>query len=63
MKKKHSPNSFLKEGIILPPGLAALLTAKAMGATELVITDLIANKLDMATELGATQAFQVSPSL
>jgi L-iditol 2-dehydrogenase len=40
-------------------GLATLLTAKAMGATELVITDLIASKLDTAADLGATQVLQV----
>jgi threonine dehydrogenase-like Zn-dependent dehydrogenase len=40
-------------------GLATLLAARAMGATELVITDLRINRLDTATELGATKVLQV----
>jgi L-iditol 2-dehydrogenase len=40
-------------------GLATLLAARAMGATELVITDLRVNRLDTATELGATKVLQV----
>ena len=36
-----------------------MLTAKAMGATELAITDLLGSKLDTAADLGATHVLQV----
>ncbi|XP_037948379.1 sorbitol dehydrogenase [Teleopsis dalmanni] len=37
-----------------PIGLVTLLTAKAMGASVILITDLVQNRLDVAKELGAT---------
>lgn len=36
-----------------PIGLVTLLVAKAMGATKVVITDIMPNKLDVAKQLGA----------
>jgi len=36
-----------------PIGLVTLLTAKDMGATKVIITDLIQSRLDVAKELGA----------
>jgi Zn-dependent alcohol dehydrogenase len=36
-----------------------MLTAKAMGATEVAITDLLTSKLDTAAEIGATHVLQV----
>lgn len=37
-----------------PIGLVTLLVAKSMGASEVVITDLVQQRLDVAKELGAT---------
>ncbi|XP_036328901.1 sorbitol dehydrogenase-like [Rhagoletis pomonella] len=37
-----------------PIGLVTLLTAQAMGADQITITDLVQNRLDVAKELGAT---------
>ncbi|XP_038072518.1 sorbitol dehydrogenase-like [Patiria miniata] len=42
-----------------PIGLLALLTAKAMGATHIAITDLDQGRLDMAKKLGAHHALRV----
>uniref|UniRef100_A0A1A9X1Z6 Sorbitol dehydrogenase n=1 Tax=Glossina brevipalpis TaxID=37001 RepID=A0A1A9X1Z6_9MUSC len=36
-----------------PIGLATMLVAKSMGATKVMITDLLQQRLDVATELGA----------
>ncbi|XP_065349064.1 sorbitol dehydrogenase-like [Cloeon dipterum] len=36
-----------------PIGLVSLLSAKAMGATNVIITDIMQNRLDLAKELGA----------
>ncbi|XP_043863338.1 sorbitol dehydrogenase isoform X2 [Drosophila mojavensis] len=37
-----------------PIGLVTLLVAQSMGATEILITDLVQHRLDIAKELGAT---------
>ncbi|XP_072166901.1 sorbitol dehydrogenase-like [Diadema setosum] len=42
-----------------PIGLVNLLTAKAMGAASVAITDLEQNRLDVATKLGADHAIRV----
>ncbi|XP_003388020.1 PREDICTED: sorbitol dehydrogenase-like [Amphimedon queenslandica] len=42
-----------------PIGLVCLLTAKACGASDIVITDLDAGRLDFAKKLGATSTIQV----
>ncbi|XP_037922949.1 sorbitol dehydrogenase-like [Hermetia illucens] len=46
-----------------PIGLVTLLTAKAMGATKILITDMIQGRLDVAKELGATHTLLVSRDL
>jgi L-iditol 2-dehydrogenase len=40
-----------------PIGLLTLQVARVMGATRIVATDLLQHRLDLATELGATEAF------
>ncbi|XP_033633795.1 sorbitol dehydrogenase-like [Asterias rubens] len=42
-----------------PIGLMSLLSAKAMGATRIIITDLDQGRLDMASKLGANHALRV----
>ena len=42
-----------------PIGLVNLLTARAMGASEIVITDLADNRLEMARAMGATHTYKV----
>jgi len=42
-----------------PIGLVNLITAKAMGATEVVITDITQNRLDVAKSLGADHVYKV----
>lgn len=42
-----------------PIGLTALLTAKFMGATNIIITDLTAHRLELAKELGATHTLLI----
>lgn len=42
-----------------PIGLVTLLTAKAMGASKILITDLVEDRLKFAKELGATHTLQV----
>ncbi|XP_022104677.1 sorbitol dehydrogenase-like isoform X2 [Acanthaster planci] len=42
-----------------PIGLLSLLTAKAMGATHIAITDLDRGRLDLAVKLGANHALKV----
>jgi L-iditol 2-dehydrogenase len=43
-----------------PIGLVALQTALAFGASEVVVSDVNANRLRVATELGATATIDVS---
>jgi L-iditol 2-dehydrogenase len=43
-----------------PIGLVCLLTAKACGASETIITDLDAGRLEMAKKLGATHTVKVT---
>lgn len=43
-----------------PIGLVALQTARAFGASEVVVTDVRQRRLDVAAELGATAAIDVS---
>lgn len=43
-------------------GLAALLGARAAGATTIVASDRVQSKLDLALELGATDAVMAGPS-
>nr|XP_039252292.1 sorbitol dehydrogenase-like [Styela clava] len=42
-----------------PIGLVSLLSAKAMGAASIVVTDLSSNRLDKAKELGANFTYQI----
>lgn len=44
-----------------PIGLVTLLTAKAMGASKILITDLFQQRLDVAKELGANFTLLVKP--
>merc|ERR1712055_101182 len=41
-------------------GLVNLLTAKAMGASEVVITDIMDNRLEVAKSMGATHTYKAS---
>jgi len=41
-----------------PIGLVNLLTAKAMGASEIVITDIMENRLEVAKKMGATHTYK-----
>ena len=43
-----------------PIGLVNLLTAKAMGASEIVITDIMDNRLEVAKSMGATHTYKVT---
>lgn len=43
-----------------PIGLVTLITAKEMGATKVVITDLLQSRLDVAKELGADFTLQIT---
>ena len=45
-----------------PIGLVNLLTAKAMGASEVVITDIADNRLEVAKSLGADYTYKVGAS-
>jgi len=45
-----------------PIGLVSLLVAKAMGASNIVITDLFENRLKMAKELGADDVLKIDRS-
>ena len=45
-----------------PIGLVNLLTAKAMGASEVVITDIADNRLEVAKSLGADHVYKVGAS-
>lgn len=42
-----------------PIGLVSLLVAKAMGASKIVVTDLVQSRLDLAKSLGAHETLQV----
>jgi len=42
-----------------PIGLVNLLTAQAMGASEVVITDIAENRLEVAKTMGATHTYKV----
>lgn len=42
-----------------PIGLSTLLSAKAMGASNVVVTDLLQKRLDVAKSLGATHTYVV----
>ena len=42
-----------------PIGLVNLLTARAMGASEVVITDIMDNRLEVAKSMGATHTYKV----
>lgn len=42
-----------------PIGLVNLLTARAMGASEVVVTDISENRLEMAKKMGASATFLV----
>ena len=44
-----------------PIGLVTLLTARAMGASKVMITDLVQQRLDVAKELGATHTLLTKP--
>lgn len=43
-----------------PIGLVNLLTARAMGASEVVITDIMDNRLEVAKAMGATHTYKAS---
>lgn len=43
-----------------PIGLVNLLTARAMGASEVVITDIMDNRLEVAKSMGATHTYKVT---
>lgn len=42
-----------------PIGLSALIAAKSMGADDIIITDIMADRLNLATELGAKHTLVV----
>ncbi|XP_049814067.1 sorbitol dehydrogenase-like [Schistocerca nitens] len=42
-----------------PIGLVTVLTAKAMGATNILITDLLPHRLEMAKKIGATSTLHI----
>jgi len=42
-----------------PIGLVNLLTAQAMGASDVVITDIMENRLEVARNMGATHVYKV----
>ncbi|XP_030565913.1 sorbitol dehydrogenase-like [Drosophila novamexicana] len=44
-----------------PIGLVTLLVAQSMGATKILITDLVQQRLDIAKELGATHTLLMKP--
>ena len=43
-----------------PIGLVNVLTARAMGASEVVITDIMDNRLEVAKSMGATHTYKVT---
>lgn len=42
-----------------PIGLVNVLTAKAMGASDIVVTDVVEKRLEVAKSIGATQVYKV----
>jgi L-iditol 2-dehydrogenase len=57
----HAEAKIGKNALILGAGcigLVTLLAMKAMGATDITITDLLANRLEKAKELGATRVLK-----
>jgi len=44
-----------------PIGLVSLLVAKAMGASKVIVVDLVENRLKVAKSLGADYVIQISP--
>jgi len=44
-----------------PIGLVSLIVAKAMGASKVVIVDLVQDRLDVAKELGADYVIKINP--
>ena len=40
-------------------GLVNVLTAKAMGASKIIITDVMENRLEAAKAMGATHVYKV----
>jgi len=45
-----------------PIGLVSMLVAKSMGATSIIMTDMVENRLTVAKNLGATHTIQVNAS-
>jgi len=43
-----------------PIGLVCLLVSKALGATVIILTDMMENRLEVATKLGATAVFKAN---
>merc|ERR1711970_1181605 len=43
-----------------PIGLVNLLTARAMGASEVIITDIMDNRLEVAKSMGATHTYKAT---
>merc|ERR1711934_538134 len=43
-----------------PIGLVNLLTARAMGASEVIITDIMENRLEVAKSMGATHTYKAT---
>ena len=46
-----------------PIGLVNLLTARAMGASEVIITDIMDNRLEVAKSMGATHTYKVTENV
>lgn len=46
-----------------PIGLVSMLTAKAMGASKIIITDLVESRLKKAKELGADFTLKITNQL
>lgn len=46
-----------------PIGLSSLIAAKSMGANDILITDLVPDRLELAKELGATQTLVVPKNI
>nr|KAG5708942.1 hypothetical protein BaRGS_009351 [Batillaria attramentaria] len=45
-----------------PVGLCALVMAKALGASKLIITDLVESRLELAKKMGATHTLKIESS-
>ena len=46
-----------------PIGLVTLLSAKAMGATKAIITDVVAGRLEKAKEIGADYTLKIEKNM